>query len=105
MRFGTTRAVFHFLTQPKDRERYVALAAETVAPDGVVILGAFAPEGPTECSGLPVARYDAAELAELFGPTFVFEDSERDDHHTPAGTAQPFTWVVLRRRSALPADG
>jgi SAM-dependent methyltransferase len=92
------RAVFHFLRAPEDRRRYVALAAESVTPGGVVILGAFAPDGPTECSGLPVARYDADGLARVFGPAFELEHSERDEHSTPGGALQPFTWVILRRR-------
>ena len=97
------RAVFHFLTELEDRDRYVALATKTVALGGVVVLGAFAPDGPTQCSGLPVARYDAAELAELFGPAFELEHSESDEHHTPAGATQPFTWVILRRQQAASA--
>jgi hypothetical protein len=96
------RAVFHFLTEPKDRDRYLALATRTVAVGGVVVLGAFAPHGPTQCSGLPVAHYEAADLADLFGPSFELEHFEHDEHCTPAGITQPFTWVILRRRDWYP---
>ena len=51
------RAVFHFLIEAADRARYVAQARRTVRPGGYVLVAAFAEDGPTQCSGLPVARY------------------------------------------------
>ena len=50
------RAVFHFLTDPKDRAAYVRQVARAVKPGGHLIVAAFRPEGPTECSGLDVLR-------------------------------------------------
>lgn len=92
------RAVFHFLTDPAAQEAYVDLAAGAVGPDGVVVLGTFAPDGPTACSGLPTARHDAGSLADLFAKSFALVSSEREEHLTPWGAVQPFTWVTLRRR-------
>ena len=91
------RAVFHFLVEPTDRDRYVAATTQAVAPGGVVVLGTFAADGPTQCSGLPTARYDTDSLARAFGSAFVLEHAEREEHTTPAGADQPFSWVVLRR--------
>jgi SAM-dependent methyltransferase len=93
------RAVFHFLVDAADRERYVALAEEAVAPGGAVVLGTFAADGPTSCSGMPTARYDPNDLADLFAPGFSLAHAEREQHHTPGGTVQPFSWVVLRAAS------
>jgi len=61
------------------------------------VLGTLAPDGPTSCSGLPAARHDATGLAALFAPDFTLEHSESEQHTTPSGDAQPFTWAVLRR--------
>lgn len=91
------RAVLHFLTDAEDRARYATIAAATVAPGGIAVIGSFAPDGPEACSGLPVHRVSADELATLFAPAFVLERAERVEHTTPWGAAQPFTWVVLRR--------
>ncbi len=91
------RAVFHFLVDPADRNRYLATARQAVAPGGALVLGTFAPDGPTSCSGLPTARYAAAALAGQFAPDFTLEHFESEQHTTPTGAAQPFTWVVLRR--------
>ena len=98
------RAVFHFLTDAADRDRYVATATGTVTPGGLLVLATFAADGPDSCSGLPTARYDADSLADLFGDAFAPERTEREEHRTPGGADQPFTWVVLRR-SQSPADG
>jgi len=90
------RAVFHFLVRPEQREQYVATAARAIRPGGVLVLGTFAADGPTQCSGLPTSRYDADALAQVFAPGFSLEHSEREEHVTPGGTVQAFTWVVLR---------
>ena len=77
------RAVFHFLTAAENVAAYVELTSRAVAPDGALILGVFAPDGPTSCSGLPTSRYDAGALAARFAEAFVLEHEERELHHTP----------------------
>jgi SAM-dependent methyltransferase len=91
------RAVFHFLVDPSDRDHYVAMVTHGVTAGGVVVLAAFAADGPTQCSGLPTSRYDTDSLVRTFGPAFALEHAEREEHATPFGTIQPFSWVVLRR--------
>lgn len=92
------RAHFHFLTTREDRSRYVDLAATAIRPGGALVMGEFAEDGPTTCSGLPTAGHSADELAGLFDAHFELESARRELHHTPDGSVQPFTWVVLRRR-------
>ncbi len=92
------RAVLHFLTQPQDRTRYVETAARAVRPGGHLVIGAFAEDGPTHCSGLATARYSAEKLGSLFRAGFDLVHAEREEHHTPDGTVQSFTWAVMRRR-------
>jgi SAM-dependent methyltransferase len=91
------RAVLHFLTTADERARYVEAATRAVAPGGALVVGVFATDGPSQCSGLPTVRYDAGTLAALFAPAFVLEHHEREEHVTPWGAVQPFTWAVLRR--------
>ena len=88
------RAVFHFLTGRVERERYLATLRAALAPTAVV--GTFAADGPDQCSGLPTSRYDPDRLAAEF-PGFELLTSRREEHHTPAGGLQPFTWTLLRR--------
>ena len=91
------RAVFHFLTDPDDRARYVALCEQTVSPGGVAIVATFAPDGPETCSGLPVIRYDAHKLTAACGEGFELIRSERFVHTTPSGVHQPFVYASFRR--------
>ena len=92
------RAVFHFLTNRADQSSYVELVTHAISPGGALVLGTFAEDGPTQCSGLPTARYGVGSLADLFSAGFHLERHTRETHQTPAGIGQPFTWVKLRRR-------
>ena len=90
------RAVFHFLVDASDRETYVKTLHSALRPGGTVIMATFAEDGPEFCSGLPVARYSPAGLAEVLGPEFKVVEQFREEHVTPAEVTQPFTWVVFR---------
>jgi SAM-dependent methyltransferase len=92
------RAVFHFLTDQAQRSSYIRTATQTIAPGGHLIIGTFALDGPTMCSGLPVQQYDASTLAAQFEDDFSLVHSALDDHVTPTGATQRFTFVVLQRR-------
>lgn len=92
------RAVLHFLTDEGDRARYARTAALAVPSGGHLVVGAFAEDGPPRCSGLPTVRYGALQLAAVLGDTVDLVHAEREEHRTPGGVVQPFTWVVLRRR-------
>ena len=89
------RAVFHFLIEAADRARYAAQARRAVRPGGHVLVAAFADDGPTQCSGLPVARYTASALHEAFGAGFRLVDSAREEHVTPSGATQAFMYCVF----------
>jgi SAM-dependent methyltransferase len=91
------RAVFHFLTTPEQREAYVRQVLHAVRPGGHVIVATFAEDGPTECSGLPVVRYDAEHLHGEFGAPFELLGHEREEHVTPAGRVQSFLYCFCRR--------
>ncbi len=92
------RAVFHFLIEPADRSRYVELLTNSVRGGGHAIIATFAEDGPPQCSGLDVCRYSSQTLAEELGGGFELVTSRRQEHVTPWGAVQPFTWIVVRRR-------
>ena len=86
------RAVFHFLTQPADRVAYVRQVARSVKIGGRVIIATFGPEGPAQCSGLDVVRYDGKSLHDEFGPRFTLIDHVTEIHRTPWGAVQQFMY-------------
>lgn len=91
------RAVFHFLTNEKDRHAYVEQVLHAVKRDGLVIIATFAEDGPTECSGLPVMRYNAEQLHSEFGEPFMLLGHEKESHHTPGGQEQKFVYCFCRK--------
>lgn len=90
------RAVFHFLTEKSQRERYVQQVLHAVKPKGHVIMATFGTEGPKQCSGLDVMRYDSHSLHDEFGATFRLLDSLTVNHQTPSGMTQQFLYCYCR---------
>lgn len=90
------RAVFHFLTEEADRQRYVQQVLRAVKPAGHVIMATFGEQGPKQCSGLDVMRYDATALHGEFGRSFRLLDSLTVNHQTPAGAVQQFLYCYCR---------
>lgn len=91
------RAVFHFLTKPADRTRYVEQVLKSVKPGGRVIVATFGPGGPLQCSGLDVMRYAPDALHAEFGAPFQLLKHETEIHHTPAGKEQEFVYCYCVR--------
>jgi 2-polyprenyl-3-methyl-5-hydroxy-6-metoxy-1,4-benzoquinol methylase len=91
------RAVYHFLTEAADRDRYAERMAQSLAPGGHAIIATFAENGPEKCSGLPVVRYCPDFMGETLGETFSLLDSQLETHVTPAGGAQHFQYCLFRR--------
>ena len=91
------RAVFHFLTDPEDQRRYWDLAAETLVPGGLLMLGCFSENGPDTCSGLPVARHSITDLTEAAGSNFEVIETRTENHVTPRGGIQEFAWLYAQR--------
>jgi hypothetical protein len=92
------RALFHFMAADQDRGAYLNALEMATSPDrAVAIFATFAPDGPPRCSGLPVARYSAADLADAIGVRWQMIEESRELHTTPSGVTQPFTWAAFRR--------
>jgi len=91
------RAVFHFLTEPDERQDYLASLDRHLQPAGWVVVATFGPDGPTTCSGLPIVRYTHEELVGEF-PGYELVGTSGEEHRTPWGSAQQFTAVLLRRQ-------
>ena len=94
------RAVFHFLVDREEQRRYKAIMARHVRPGGHAVVATFAADGPEQCSGLPVTRHSAPEIAEFFSPEFSIVESRREIHQTPWGGEQPFCFALLRGRAS-----
>ena len=90
------RAVFHFLTDRHDRQKYVDLVTRTLRVGGHLIIGTFAMDGPPTCSGLNVCRYDARMLSHELGPRFNLVRELSYTHLTPTGKPQRFFFGLFQ---------
>jgi hypothetical protein len=99
------RAVFHFLTTSHARQQYLRTLHRATAANAIAVFGCFAPDGPRQCSGLPVSPYDAPGLGAQLGAEWSLIAAEREEHLTPDGAVQPFTWAVFRRQGGSVTPG
>ena len=93
------RAVFHFLTESVDRDKYIEVVCRALQPNGHLVLATFGPQGPERCSGLDIQRYGVEELQNLFGSRFDLCSHELDEHATPTGSKQQFLYSWWRKTS------
>lgn len=90
------RAVFHFLTDHDDRERYLQNLKRSLKPNGYLILATFAEDGPLKCSGLDVERYSLEKMKVTLGAEFELVKGFREEHTTPFRTIQNFQYGCFR---------
>ena len=91
------RAVFHFLVEPELQQRYRTALLGSLEAGGFFLVATFAPGAPPRCSGLPVRRYDAEQLARTFGDGFEPRRQRNETHTTPDGVKQPYVYCLLQR--------
>lgn len=92
------RAVFHFLTSGQARKQYMHILHAATTATAVAVFGCFGPDGPQYCSGLPVARYSPDDLGRELGSQWTLIAQAHEEHITPAGAMQPFTWAAFHRQ-------
>jgi trans-aconitate methyltransferase len=91
------RAVFHFLTDERERVLYRNVVAAALPAGAHAVIATFAPDGPERCSGLPVRRYSAESLAEEFAGVLRLEASKAVTHATPGAVLQSFVFARFVR--------
>jgi ribosomal protein L11 methylase PrmA len=91
------RAVFHFLTEEQHRQTYRSLLQKIVMSGGFVIISAFAMNGATMCSGLPVQRHSVESLSEFLGAGFKLMESLDYTYHNPSGDLRPYVYTRFQK--------
>jgi SAM-dependent methyltransferase len=90
------RATFHFLTQTKQIKTYKSLTAK--AAKGYLTIGTFSKKGPEKCSGLTIKQYDETGLETELSTHFNKIRCINENHTTPFGTQQNFTFCSFKAR-------
>lgn len=91
------RAVFHFLTKPEDRKKYVKNLTSCLKPNGYALMATFGPNGPLKCSGLEIVRYSAESLKRELGEGFDLKKHVLEIHKTPFDTTQEFLYCLFKK--------
>ena len=91
------RAVFHFLTDEKDRTSYVKAMLSALNIGTHVIIVAFAANGPKKCSGLKVMHYSPEKISAVLGGSFQLIETRTENHLTPGGASQSFVYCRFIR--------
>ena len=95
--FWHDRAVFHFLTKPEDKQKYVNSLRKALKPGGHALMATFGPNGPLKCSGLEIVRYSAEDLEKEMGERFSLEKNFTETHKTPFDTTQEFVYCLFKK--------
>jgi len=94
------RAVFHFLTDDDEVERYLENLSKYLVPGGLLILATFSENGPEKCSGIPVHRYSEAEMTARLEQVCNKIKCITVDHETPTHKVQNFLFCAFRKPDA-----
>lgn len=96
--FWHDRAAFHFLTQESQADKYVEIAKDGIAPNGVLVLGTFSVNGPKKCSGLEIKQYSEESMSGKFQKYFERVKCITEDHQTPFNTIQNFLFCSFKKQ-------
>lgn len=92
------RAVFHFVTNQRDIERYISRMERYISKDGTLVLGTFSESGPSKCSGIEIKQYSESSMDEVTGDSFEKLECLTVEHPTPFDTRQNFVFCSFRKR-------
>jgi hypothetical protein len=84
------------LTTKEQVHDYLDIA--NAATQNFLVVGTFAEDGPTKCSGLEVARYSQTDLTNAFKRQFNKRRCISTGHLTPFKTMQNFTFCSFEKK-------
>ena len=96
--FWHDRAAFHFLTNEEAINKYVSIAEKGIKENGYIVLGTFADNGPTKCSGLAIQQYNEASMSARFEVAFNRIKCITETHTTPFNTIQNFLFCSFQKQ-------
>ncbi len=91
------RALFHFLTQKQEREKYFEILKESLNPNAVSIINTFSLDGQTQCAGLSIVQYDDKKMIDELPEGLELVEYTNYVHITPAQTEQAYSSFIIKR--------
>lgn len=99
--FWHDRALFHFLTEQDNINRYVNTVSNAVTEQGNFLLGTFSENGPHKCCGLQIRQYSAATMQQTFSRAFEVIKCFTENHKTPFDTIQNFQFCGFKKKTEI----
>lgn len=96
--FWHDRAAFHFLTDEKEVESYIATIAKYIKPEGIFVIGTFSEQGPKKCSGIEIKQYTEEALLSILNLHFEKVECKEVEHKTPFDTIQKFIFCSFKHK-------
>lgn len=93
------RAVFHFLTDAQDRNKYMSTLDKCLSKNGRAIIGTFSVNGPLTCSGLDIVQYVEEKMTQELKGSFEIEYSEINTHVMPSGSEQEYIYFIIKHKN------
>jgi len=95
--FWHDRATFHFLTDQNEIDHYLKTTTKAISKNGILVIGTFSEQGPTQCSGIEIKQYSEQTMTDLFQNHFQKMGCITVDHTTPFNTTQNFVFCSFRK--------
>lgn len=92
------RAVFHFLKDKSDQEKYKSALNDSTNNGAQFFIGTFSENGPLKCSGIEIQQYSDKSLCEQFSAHFEKKQCFYEDHPTPFDTIQNFVFCTFTKK-------
>lgn len=96
--FWYDRAVFHFLADNENINKYISVVENAIPPNAHFLLGTFSENGPLKCSGLEIKQYSEKSMKDTFHKNFEAIKCFTEDHITPFNTTQNFQFCGFRKK-------
>ena len=90
------RAVFHFLTSKKDREKYFEVLQNSLKNGATAIISTFNIDSATQCAGLDIVQYSEQKMKEELPMGLELIESQEYTHVTPKDSEQGYVYFVIQ---------
>ncbi len=95
------RALFHFLVDSAQRVAYRKALRRSLVRNGRAVIATFSLEGPDQCAGLPVVRYDDEALAAELADELDCIECRPHEPSAGDGDSRPYVICTFTRRPGL----
>ena len=92
------RAVFHFLTTQKERDKYFEVLSNSLNSGATAIISTFMIDGPIKCAGLNIVQYDYNKMLNELPSNLELVEAKESTHITPSQSEQKYIYFIIKKK-------